>query len=437
MTTFELFQRLSVALAIGLLIGLERGWRARTEGEGERAAGLRTHALGGFLGGVWGAIAISSSAQGGMVALGLAFIVYSIAVVVFRFRETEHDGSFGMTTVVGGMLAFALGAYAVVGSIVVAAAGGVAVAGLLALKAILHDWVKRLSWEELRSALMLLAMTFVALPLLPDRTVDRWQAINPHEIWLLTILIAAISFAGYVAIRLLGARRGVVFGGIAGGIASSTAMTLTNARLALEHPEGRDSLIAGALIAGATMVLRVLVIVGVINSALLRPSFVLSLTVGGLVLALFGAYLLLRADRPGEQQEPIRLRNPFELSTVLQFAAVLTVVGVAAKLAAVLGDSGILAVAAISGIADVDAITLSMARLGGVDVGLGSASAAVALAVGVNTAAKAILGGIAGGPDVGKWLGLASGAALLAGASTYAILLWLAEGNPMGTLYTV
>lgn len=419
MTTFELFQRLSVALAIGLLIGLERGWRARSEAEGERAAGLRTHALGGLLGGLWGALAATD--QGfGLIALAIAFTVYSGAVVLFRYRETGHDGTFGMTTVVAAMLAFVLGAYAVVGEMVVAAAGGVAVAALLALKAVLHDWVKRLSWQELRSVLMLLAMTFIALPLLPDRAVDRFGAVNPYEIWLLTILIAAISFVGYVAIRLLGERRGVVFGGIAGGLASSTATTLTNARLVASHPEAHDSLVAGALISGATMVIRVLVIAGLVNVALL-PSLLLPLSAGGLVLAGFAAYLLYRARHEAPQRGTMALQNPFELKTVLQFAVILTVIGFAAKFGARAGAEGVFGVAAISGIADVDAITLSMARLGGGEIGVGIASVAVAIAVAVNTASKAVLGGIAGGPRVAKWLGAAAVAAIVVGVAVYAL----------------
>lgn len=424
MTTFELFQRLSVALAVGLLIGIERGWKARGEGEGERAAGLRTHALGGLLGGVWGAIASLDEAAG-MIALGLAFIVYSGAVIVFRRRENEHDGTFGMTTVVAAMLAFALGAYAVLGDMAVAAAGGVAVAALLALKGVLHDWVKRLSWEELRSVLMLLAMTFIALPLLPNRAVDPFGAVNPYEIWLLTILIAAISFAGYVAIRLLGERRGVIFSGVAGGLASSTATTLTNARLAAAHPEAQDSLIAGALISGATMVARVLVVAGLINSALL-PPLLLPLAAGGLVLVAFAGYLLFRARTAVAQHRAMTLSNPFEMKTVLQFGAILTIIGIAAKLGARAGSEGVYGVAAISGIADVDAITLSMARLSGGlgagEIGVDVASAAVALAVAVNTASKAILGGVAGGPKVAKWLGLAAAVAIIAGVGVYAAL---------------
>lgn len=151
METTELFRRLTVALAIGLLIGLERGWQAREDEEGERAAGFRTHALAALLGAVWGAIS-NQTGIGGAVALGLAFAVFSAAIMLFRYREIVHDATFGATTVVAAMLAFALGAFAVVGDVEAAAAAGVATAGLLALKAAAHGWLRRLSWEELRPA---------------------------------------------------------------------------------------------------------------------------------------------------------------------------------------------------------------------------------------------------------------------------------------------
>ena len=115
MDTFELTQRLAVTMAIGLVIGMERGWKQREEAEGERAAGLRTHALSGLLGGIWGALALNTG-QAGVIALALAFAAFTAAIAVFRYREMVHDKTFGATTVVAAMLAFALGALAVTGT---------------------------------------------------------------------------------------------------------------------------------------------------------------------------------------------------------------------------------------------------------------------------------------------------------------------------------
>lgn len=416
MDTLELFQRLSVALAIGFLIGLERGWKARNEPEGGRAAGLRTHALGGLLGGVWGALALTRD-DGGLVALAAGFVVFSGAIVLFRYREAHDEGTFGVTTVIAAMLAFALGAFAVMGDMGVAGGVGVAVAALLAFKGVLHDWVERVSWTELRSGLLLLAMTFILLPLLPDRTIDPWGTINPFELWLLTVMIAAISFAGYIAIKTVGDRHGIMMTGIAGGLASSTAVTVTFAELAKAHPEKRDPLIAGALLSSATMAARVLGIIAAVGASLL-PHVVVPIGLGGLTLLGMAFYFLRRQPKDGVQETRLRLRNPFELGTVLKFGALLTVVTVAAKLLTeVGGGQGVYALAAFSGIADVDAITLSMSRLARDPASLALAANAVLIVVAVNTVAKAVLGWMTGGAAVGRRLLMAAAAAIVAGGA--------------------
>ncbi len=424
METLELFQRLSVALAIGLMIGLERGWQSRDEPEGERSAGFRTHALAGLLGGTWGALALQTG-NGGAIALGIAFLTFSSAVIVFRFRETSYDKTFGMTTVVAAMLAFALGAFAVLGNMQVAAAAGVAVVSLLALKAALHAWLKRLSWLELRSGLVLLAMTLVLLPLLPNRTIDPWSAINPYEIWLLTVMIAVFSFLGYAAIKALGDQRGILFSALAGGLASSTAVTVTMARLAKSHPEQVNRLSGGAILAGATMMVRVLVVTGVANLALL-PKLLFPIGFAAAALAMLGMHLLHKEpDEPGKANS-IKLNNPFELSTVLQFGALLTLISLLAKyLTGIAGNSGAYALALASGITDVDAITLSMSRLAGSTISTSAAAAAIAIAVGVNTVSKAALGWMSGGFETGKRLLAAAGVAMMAAAAGHFINLQL------------
>ncbi len=161
-----------VALAIGLLIGLERGWRQREEAEGERTAGFRTYTLAALLGGVSAALA----SDAGPVFLGFSFFAFSLGFSAFAWLEARAERNFSVTGVVAAMLTFALGAYAVLGEVQVAVAGGVAVTLMLALKQPLHSWLRTLTWIEIRAALTLLAMTFLALPLLPDRPVDPLRA---------------------------------------------------------------------------------------------------------------------------------------------------------------------------------------------------------------------------------------------------------------------
>lgn len=415
MDTFELVGRLAVALAIGLVIGIERGWKQRGEAEGERAAGLRTLALSGLLGGIWGALALNTG-QAGVIAIALAFTAFTAAIAVFRYREMVHDKTFGATTVVAAMLAFALGALAVVGNQKAAAAAGVATALLLALKAASHEWVKRLTWEELRAGLILLAMTVILLPLLPDRDLVPWFPVNPHEIWLLTILIAALSSVGYVAMRLAGPSVGVLLSGLAGGLVSSTAVALNMARLARADGERCNVFAAGVLIASAVMMLRVLVIVGVVNIALL-PPLAPPLVLGALALASIAGYLANWGREDCPVGKPLALHNPFELRVVLEFGLLLAVIMAAAKLlSAWAGSNGAMVLAAISGFVDVDAISISLARLAPQGLAPDSAVWAILVAVVANSLTKIALGTAAGGFKFGKVVARGIAASLAVGA---------------------
>lgn len=418
MDTLELFQRMSVALAIGLLVGLERGWRERGEREGERTAGLRTYTLTALLGAVWGALA-SDGAGSGLTALGIAFATLSIIFAAMRYREMLHDQSFGITSIVAGMMVFALGALAVLGDMQVAAALGVTTAALLALKGALHDFVKRITWTELRSGLLLLAMTFVLLPILPRRNIDPWGAVNPFELWLMTIVIAAISFAGYIAIKLFGANRGIVFSGIAGGLASSTATTVSMAELARRHPEQVSALAAGAMLAGATMVLRILVVVGIINNEVLIKLAV-PFAFAALAMAAAGGYLLSRRTAVAGEGDGLILKNPFDIAVVLKFGLLLMIISVLAKgITNYAGSAGAYALAAASSIADVDAVTLSMARLASGPLGADAAATAIAIVAAGNTISKTVIGYATGGRGFGRRLMVGAIAAIAAGCIGY------------------
>jgi len=421
--TFELVGRLAVALAIGLVIGIERGWKQRGEAEGERAAGLRTLALSGLLGGIWGALALNTG-QAGVIAIALAFTAFTAAIAVFRYREMVHDKTFGATTVVAAMLAFALGALAVVGNQKAAAAAGVATALLLALKAASHEWVKRLTWEELRAGLILLAMTVILLPLLPDRDLVSWFPVNPHEIWLLTILIAALSSVGYVAMRLAGPSVGVLLSGLAGGLVSSTAVALNMARLARADGARCNVFAAGVLVASAVMMLRVLVIVGVVNIALL-PPLAAPLVLGALALAGIAGYLANWGREDCPVGKPLALHNPFELRVVLEFGLLLAVIMAAAKLlSAWAGSNGAMVLAAISGFVDVDAISISLARLAPQGLAPDSAVWAILVAVVANSLTKIALGTAAGGFKFGKVVARGIAASLAVGALGLLPALW-------------
>jgi uncharacterized membrane protein (DUF4010 family) len=298
----------------------------------------------------------------------------------------------------------------------VAVGGAVAATALLAFKRPLHAWVRALSWAELRALLVLLVMTALILPVLPDRTFDPWQALNPRRIWLLAVLIAGVSFLGYAAVRIAGARGGLLLSALAGGLASSTATTLSFARLVRSNPALCTWLAGGSLISSGLMALRVLVLAGAIN----RPfALALAWPMGAfaLVLGAAGALLMTRRPAGAEPQTITTLTNPLELASALKFAGLIAVIMLLGKvLSRAFGAMGVYGLAALSGVADVDALTLSVSELAGRDLAASAAVLAVSLAVASNTLSKAVIAAVVGGRKHGLLMGGASLAAVAAAA---------------------
>jgi uncharacterized membrane protein (DUF4010 family) len=423
----QLFEGLAAALAIGLLVGLERGWRQRDEPEGERSFGLRTFALSGLLGGVWGALA-REGGQSGVLALAIAFAAYAGIALLFRLREVQRDGTLGATTMMAILLVFALGALATLGNTTVATAAGVALAGILAIKSSLHSALERMTWPELRATLVLLTMTLVLLPLLPDRGFGPGSAVNPREIWLLTILIAATSFAGYVAVRLLGDRAGIAITGMAGGLVSSTAVTISMAERAKAQADNQRLLMGGAALAGGVSLLRVLVFAGALNVSLLA-SLAWPLVPAAIAIFGYAAWALVGHLRE-PSEAPLSLGNPFDLRTVLITGSLLAVITISIAIATTyVGAWGVIAVAALSGVADVDAITLSLSRQASAGLSSGLAVVGILSAVAVNLVAKVVMAASAGGWGPARRLAAANGLAVLGALVGMAIFYVLGGGR--------
>src|SRR5262249_34843849 len=247
----ELVSRFAVALGVGLLIGLERGWTTRTADPGSRTAGIRTFAVTALLGGVTAALARTVDGAGAALVLGLGFAAYEPAITLFCRDENRQTGSLSATTAVAAMLTFALGAYALLGDLTIAAAVSVATAGLLAMRGILHDWVERITWPELRSALVLLAMTFIILPIVPAEPVGPFAGVFLREVWLTAIVLGGVSFAAFLGVKFFGASHGILLAAFAGGLVPSTAVTATNARRAAEGEGAPRLLAAGVALAAA------------------------------------------------------------------------------------------------------------------------------------------------------------------------------------------
>ncbi|HHL45696.1 MAG TPA: MgtC/SapB family protein [Gammaproteobacteria bacterium] len=405
----ELLLSLGVALAVGLLIGVERGWHERSVAEGGRIAGIRTFGLIGLLGGLWALVA----EQLGEVLLGVAFAAFAVLVIVAHVQAVVLRKDVGITTVVAALITFALGALAVRGFMMVAAAVAVVTASLLSLKPVLHRWLQRLEPAELYGALKLLLISVVLLPVLPNQGYGPWQALNPYAIWWLVVLIAGLSFAAYFAMKIGGAGKGILLVSLLGGMVSSTAVTLSFSRM------GKDGILyrllsAGVIAASATMFPRILLEVAVVNPALL-PDLLLPLGLMTLV-AYAGAYWIWSTQtRPTEVVEP-PLRNPFELLPALQFGLLLALVMLLSKAFYTwLGEGGIYLLTVLSSLGDVDAIVLSLARMAQGELTNELAVRAIVLAAVVNTLVKGVLVFAVGGKRMGWRVALVFLLALLAG----------------------
>ena len=414
MDSYALLERLLLALAIGLLIGVERGWQERDVKDGSRAAGVRTYALIGLLGGLSGLLV----AFVGNFFLGSALLAFAGSLALFEWREAQISNSASATGLIAGLLAFVLGAYAALGNMVVAGASGIAVTVILAERQALHAFVANLKWIELRSALLLLVMSFVLLPLLPDHPVDQWGALNPRQLWLMIVIIAALSYVGYICVRLAGDRAGLIYAAAAGGMVSSTTVTWSYARLAHAHPQSSMPLVAGVATSWAVSLLRMSAI-----AIFLAPGLawrLLSVLVLPVIFLLGVAALMFRRSASVSEKSPLKLTDPFEVSEVLKFGVLLTAVTLAAKFASTgTAQFGLLPLAAFSGLVDVDPITLSVARQAGQSIALPLAASVILIAGGANLLCKTVLAAVLGSRAFALYLSVA---ALTAGAS--AVVLW-------------
>jgi uncharacterized membrane protein (DUF4010 family) len=351
---------LGVALAVGLLIGLQRERQfARDKEKGP--AGARTFPLVALFGGlsVVGAGGPDGPGFPWMPAAGLVGVGV-LAAIAYR-RVSDDKDSIGLTTEVLLLLTYVLGVAAAAGRPETAAIVGAAALVLAGLKDRLHGFAGRLTDEDETAAIKFVAIALLVLPFLPDADVGPHGGLNPYDIGLMAVLVAGVSFLGYVAVQALGPGRGLLVTGLLGGLASTTATTAAFARRSREDPRLSVALAAGTVAACVVLFPRVLVLVAVTNPSFLPalwPSVAATAAVTVLAAAL-GLLVLEKAPRVD-----VDLKNPFRLAPALWFALLYAGVVLATRTAeAWWGSEGLLATAAISGATDVDALTLTASRL--------------------------------------------------------------------------
>jgi uncharacterized membrane protein (DUF4010 family) len=393
--------RLAIALAIGLIIGMERGWASRDSHNGLRIAGIRSF---GFVG-LFGGIAALLAEQFGAVVIAVCFLGLTLMVGLSYGLTVQKSQDFGITTELTLMMTFMLGVMAGKDLAAEAVAVAVVMAALLGFKKELHRSLAFLDRQELLATLQLFIIAAVVLPVLPDRNLGPWDALNPRSIGLLVLLIAGTSYIGYFAMRLLGARVGLLATAAIGALVSSTAVTVSFGRMARRSQGSVAILGAGISLAAGTMAVRILAEVSIVNPALL-PTLAPPIAVLAMVPLIAAGAIALRKE--SKLQTPstsdVEIKNPIELGSALGYGAVLAVLFVSIRaVEAWFGKSGIYVLSALSGITDVDAVSLSLAQSAKVDLPLSAATSGILIAAMVNTLVKAILATVIGGWKLARW----------------------------------
>lgn len=360
--------RIGSALIIGLLIGIERGWHLRTRDAGSRVAGIRTFTLLGLAGGLAGMLGAK-----GQPLMGGTIVAASAAVLVLGYANTlreRHDA----TTAVAALVTLTIGLLAGLGSIGLAIAAGAVVVLVLAMRTELHGFVDRLDEADVKALARFAVIALGVLPFLPNRDLGPYDAWNPWQLWWVVVLVTGFSFAGYVANRIFGARKGTIATAIIGGAYSSTAVTQSLAqRLGSKDAGGAEA--AGIALASAVMYLRVIVLIALLASRILWPFIVV--VTPALIVAWAAGWILYRKASSCEGPSPPG--NPIALGPALGFLLFVAVAAVIARWAeGRFGAEGIAVLLLIMGSMGIDAAIVTAGGLP--PEAIGSELAALALA---------------------------------------------------------
>jgi uncharacterized membrane protein (DUF4010 family) len=407
MQQYEPYVSLALALAAGLLIGLERE-QSRPLGEPRRGflGGIRTYPLMALL----GAVSVMLSKQVGPWALVASGLGLSGMLILAHWRDAEA-GHPGITSETSALLTFLLGGLSLADAVIpeverrifVVAALAVSATFLLSTKAQLREFTTRVSKEDVIATLKFLVVAVVVLPILPNEAHGPYGVLNPYRIGFMVLLIAAIGFVGYVAMRLWGHGRGLLVAGAVGGLVSSTAVTLAASARAKATPALAGLAALAVIVASTIMFVRILVATFIVERTLFTPLLppLGAMAVTGVAIC---AVLYVRQARGPVSPTTVELSNPFELSSAVKFGAFFIVILILSRWAMeTFGEGGSYVTGVLAGLTDVDAITLSMANLvksGDLEVRV--AERTVVLAACSNTLVKGGMALVLGGTALGR-----------------------------------
>lgn len=370
----DLYLRFIVALGIGLVVGIERGWSQRDVPDGQREAGVRTFtilALTGFAAGV------GAQGLGPWFPAAIAVGVLTLLAIGYAGETRQEHADRGLTTETAALLTFVLGALAGIGELLAAGVTAVVMVAVLEQKDTLHGALQQMQRFELTAGVKLLLVSVVLLPVLPNEGFGPGAVLNPYELWWAVVVIAAIGTAGYAAIKIAGPERGAFAIGLTGGLVSSTGVTVNAARASKEAPENATALVGAIATAQSVMFVRTFVLIAVMNAGVLTAA-VLPLA-AGLAVSLVCAWIFVGRATTGAGKAALSAGSPDALMAAIQFIVVVACVLLLAHYARIYaGDIGLVVSGLLSGALDVDAATVSAARLAG--TGADAASPATAMA---------------------------------------------------------
>ena len=403
---------LIASIAVGLLVGLERGWSQRDFGKGRRVAGFRTFGLMGLLGGLGGLAPDMVAA-----ALGIG----TAAVLTVGYARSADQDNLSATTTLSGMLTFGAGFCATRVSPALGLATGAAIFAILSARQSMHALLRGMDESEIEGVSRFLLVALIILPLLPDAAYGPYDAWNPRKIWMVVVFVMGLSFAGYAISRRFGRDRGVLLVALTGAIVSSTAVTADYARRLRDEPDGRQLLSAGIAVASIVMFVRVqLVAMALVPRAL--PSLALTMAPATLVAVMF-AVVAWRIY--GKGSDGTAIANPLGFTPALILAALVAGLSLAARWALEhFGQKGMAVVLTLTGISDVDAAVMTMAGLPPHAIGDRTAGFVLGGAVLANTLAKGVITVVIGWGHGGMRAALPLFAALVAAAASLAV--WIA-----------
>jgi uncharacterized membrane protein (DUF4010 family) len=415
----DLFLRFGVALAIGFFIGLQREFAHGLDGR-EITAGERTFsllALGGCMG------AMLSDLYGSPVILVVFIAVVGVFTGIGYFSDAWRTERKGITTEVAIMISLMIGALCYYEYLALAAALGIVTTVILSIKLETDRFVRALNRQEVFAALQLAVITAIVLPMLPREAIagPPFDVLVPFSAWLMVVFISAINFVSYIFVRVAGTKHGIGISGLLGGLVSSTAVTLSFSERSKREPELSRPFAEAIIAAWTVMFVRVLIAVAVINPDLLKQVW-LPVALAGAAGLVYAAFLYFQ-QHSGESSE-VKLGRPIDLVSAVQFGLLFVVILLVSRTAQLtLGNMGIYLSSLVSGLADVDAITLSMSELSNSGtLSLELAGQAVVLAAMANTIAKGAIVLLGGSKELRKALLPGVGLILVAGVASAFLL---------------